>query len=177
MQARFRKLRLITCLCAELGVLAGLFWKFYDLGQNVLFYPQNTAIYPGCLFFTVGVFSTWLLSSSVSQFRVCVLSGSSAVMAVGLLFMVTAQPVDFVSKEVRVAAAERNVPREFFQEWLNERCSRLNSERLTCAIVLLCTLLLCAYRVAASRGAMPNALAGMRLTQDMPTQSGGLGTA
>lgn len=151
MRSSLRKLCTVAGWAVELGILIGLFWKYLDVGHNVFFYGGNAAIYPGCLIFGCGVVMNWLLVADRTQFRLWLLTGPCVVMAGFLLVMLSWQSGAFVSKDISTAAWEKQVPKVFYDQWLKDHFDRVESERLTCAIIVASTCLLYASRFSTVR--------------------------
>ena len=126
----------------ELGILGGLFWKYYDVGHNIFFCRVSTAIYPGCLIFIFGVMINWLLVADRRQFRLWLLTGPCVVMAAFLVVILSWKSGPLVSKDISAAAWERHVPESYYGQWLDDYFNKVRSERLSCAIITASTILL-----------------------------------
>jgi hypothetical protein len=138
--------RLCTAIgwCAQCSILVGLFWKYFDVGQNVLFCGGNWAIFQGCVIFAFSLLVTRLLAANRSQFKRCLLVGPSTVMAAFLVWMLTQYPIvtksgPIVTKEITGAMVAEQVPETFRDQWLRDHFERVKSERLTCCLITLCT--------------------------------------
>jgi hypothetical protein len=124
---------------AQCGILVGIFWKYFDVGQNVLF-SGNAPICLGVLIFAGGLLVTRLLASTNRlQFKRCLLIGPSTVMAAFLVLILTQGSGPLVTKEIVGAMTARQVPSTFDDQWVRDHFERVKSERLTCCLITLCT--------------------------------------
>lgn len=150
-ESTLKKIGSVAAWGVELGILVGLFWKYFDVGHNVFFCGGIAAIYPGCPIFVCGVVMNWLLVADRSHVRIWLVTGPCVVMAAFLVVMLSWQSGPFVSKDVSRAASEKQVPEVFYSQWVTDHFDRVKSERLTCTIIAASVCLLYASRVSNAR--------------------------